>query len=105
MKLANEDPMLQAKTQITVSQTPNKHTAKANNTEDPYPWLDVETKLEIGTCPYFELKLKLRDDKTFFVRPYNIRKDQKPIIQKKMDRLEKLGIIRKVLTDTVRQSS
>ena len=30
---------------------------------------------EIGTCPYFEVKLKLRDDKPFFVRPYNIQKD------------------------------
>ena len=50
---------------------------------------------EIFTCPYFEVKLKLRDDKPFFVRPYNIREDQKPIIQKEMDRLEKLGIIRK----------
>ena len=28
---------------------------------------------KIGTCPYFEVKLKLRDDKPFFVRPYNIR--------------------------------
>ena len=53
---------------------------------------------EIGTCPYFEVKLKLRDDKPFFVRPYNIREDQKPIIQKEMDHLEKLGIIRKGLT-------
>ena len=53
---------------------------------------------EIGTHPYFEVKLKLRDDKPFFVRPYNIREDQKPIIQKEMDRLEKLGIIRKGLT-------
>ena len=53
---------------------------------------------EIGTCPYFEVKLKLRDDKPFFVRPYNIREDQKPIIQKEMDQLEKLGIIRKGLT-------
>ena len=44
---------------------------------------------KIGTCPYFEVKLKLRDDKPFFVRPYNIREDQKPIIQKEMDRLEK----------------
>ena len=43
---------------------------------------------EIGMCPYFEVKLKLRDDKPFFVRPYNIREDQKPIIQKEMDRLE-----------------
>ena len=32
------------------------------------------------------------------MRPYNIREDQKPIIQKEMDRLEKLGIIRKSLT-------
>ena len=32
---------------------------------------------EIGTCPYFEVKLKLRDDKPFFVRPYNIQEDQK----------------------------
>ena len=53
---------------------------------------------EIGTRPYFEVKLKLRDDKPFFVRPYNIREDQKPIIQKEMDRLEKLGIIWKGLT-------
>ena len=52
---------------------------------------------EVGTCPYFEVKLKLRDDKPFFVRPYNICEDQKPIIQKEMDRLE-LGIIQKGLT-------
>ena len=30
---------------------------------------------EIGTCPSFEVQLKLRDDKPFFVRPYNIRED------------------------------
>ena len=53
---------------------------------------------EIGTCSYFEVKLKLRDYKPFFVQPYNIREDQKPIIQKEMDRLEKLGIIQKGLT-------
>ena len=52
---------------------------------------------KIGTCPYFEVKLKSRDDKPFFVKPYNIWEDQKPIIQKEMDRLEKLGIIRKGL--------
>ena len=32
------------------------------------------------------------------MRPYNICEDQKPIIQKEQDRLEKLGIIRKGLT-------
>ena len=41
-KLANKDPVLQAQTKITVSQTPNKHTVKTENTEDPYPWLDVD---------------------------------------------------------------
>ena len=53
---------------------------------------------EIGTCPFFEVRLELRDDKPFFVRPYNIREDLKPVIQKEMDRLEKLGIIKKGLT-------
>ena len=53
---------------------------------------------EIGTCPYFEVKLELRDDKPFFIRPYNVREDHKPIIQKEMDRLERLGIIQKALT-------
>ena len=33
---------LQAETKITVSQTLNKHTVKTDNTEDPYPWLDVD---------------------------------------------------------------
>ena len=36
-KLANEDPALQAETKIAVSQTPNNHTIKTENTEDPYP--------------------------------------------------------------------
>ena len=53
---------------------------------------------EIGTCPYFEVCLQLRDNKPFFVRPYNVREDHKSIILKEMDRLEKLGIIRKALT-------
>ena len=140
-KLANEDPVSQAEMKIEVSQKPNEHSVDTSNSEDPYPWLDLDDprckmtneeilrlkvpfdksilsaaekerliKLmlentaafsirdEIGTCPYFEVKLKLRDDKPFFVRPYNIWEDQKPIIQKEMDRLEKLGIIRKGLT-------
>ena len=53
---------------------------------------------EIGSCPFFEVSLKLKDDTPFFVRPYPIRKDMKPIVQKEMDRLERLGIIKKSLT-------
>ena len=103
-KLATEDPALQGETKIAVSQTPNYHTVKTENTDDPHPWLDaddprqkmtdeeillkvpfdksiltaaekerliklmlentpaISIRDEIGTCPYFEVKLKLRDD-------------------------------------------
>ena len=41
-KLTNEDPALQAETKIAVSKIPNKRTIKTENTDDPYPWLDVD---------------------------------------------------------------
>ena len=53
---------------------------------------------EIGTCPFIEIHLKLKDGTPFFVRPYPMREEQKKVIQKEMDRLEHLGIIRKGLT-------
>ena len=53
---------------------------------------------EIGTCPFIEVHLKLKDETPFFVRPYPMREEQKKVIQKKMDRLEHLGIIHKGLT-------
>ena len=54
---------------------------------------------EIGTCPFIEVHLKLKDETPFFVRPYPMREEQKKVIQKEMDRLEHLGIIHKGLTD------
>ena len=53
---------------------------------------------EIGTCPLIEVHLKLKDETPFFVRPYQMREEQKKVIQKEKDRLEDLGIIHKVLT-------
>ena len=53
---------------------------------------------EIGTCPFIEVHLKLKDETPFFVRPYPMREEQKKVIQKEMDRLEHLGIICKGLT-------
>ena len=53
---------------------------------------------EIGTCPFIEVHLKLKDEILFFVRPYPMREEQKKVIQKEMDRLEHLGIIHKGLT-------
>ena len=55
-------------------------------------------KDEIGTCPFIEVHLKLKDETPFFVRPYPMREEQKKVIQKEMDRLEHLGIIHKGLT-------
>ena len=54
---------------------------------------------EIGTCPFIEVHLKLKDEMPFFVRPYPMREEQKKVIQKEMDRLEHLGITQKRLTD------
>ena len=53
---------------------------------------------EIGTCPFIEVHLKLKDETPFFVIPYPMREEQKKVIQKEMDRLKHLGIICKGLT-------
>ena len=52
---------------------------------------------EIGTFPFIQVHLKLKDETIFLVRPYPMREEQKKVIQKEMDRLEHLGIIRKGL--------
>ena len=52
---------------------------------------------EIGTYPFIEVHLKLKDETPFFVRTYPMR-EQKKVIQKEMDRLKHLGIIQKGLT-------
>ena len=31
---------------------------------------------EIGTCPFIEVHLKLKDETSFFVRPYPMREEQ-----------------------------
>ena len=38
---------------------------------------------EIGTCPFIEVHLKLKDETPFFVRPYPMREEQKKVIKKK----------------------
>ena len=53
---------------------------------------------EIGTCPFIEVHLRLKDEAPFFVQPYPMQEEQKKVIQKEMDRLEHLGIIQKGLT-------
>ena len=52
----------------------------------------------IGTCPFLEVHLKLKDETPFFVLPYPMHEEQKKVIQTEMDRLKPLGIIQKGLT-------
>ena len=67
--------------------------AKLDNFHDVFNLRD-----EIGTCSFIEVHLKLKDETPFFVRSYLMREEQKKVVQKEMDRLEHLGIIRKGLT-------
>ena len=67
--------------------------AKADNFHDVFSLKD-----EIGTCPFIKVHLKLKDETPFFVQPYPMQEEQKKVIQKEMDRLQHLGIIRKGLT-------
>ena len=53
---------------------------------------------ELGTCPFIEVHLKLKDETLYFARPYLMQEEQKKVIQKEMDRFKHLGIIRKGLT-------
>ena len=74
-------------------QQKKKFLAKLDEFHDVFSLRD-----EIGTCPFIEVHLKLKDETQFFVSPYPMREEQKKVIQKEMDRLEHLGIIRKGLT-------
>ena len=67
--------------------------AKTDNFHGLFSLRDV-----LGTCPFIEVHLKLKDKTPFFVRPCPMWEEQKRVIQKEMGRLEHLGIIRKGLT-------
>ena len=62
--------------------------AKTDNFHDVFSLRD-----KIGTCPFIEVHLKLKNETPFLVRSYPMCEEQKKVIQKEMDRLEHLGII------------
>ena len=55
---------------------------KTNDFHDVFSLRD-----EIGTCPFIEVHLKLKDETSFFVQPYPMWEEQKKVIHKEMDRL------------------
>ena len=50
---------------------------------------------EIGKCPNLEIKIDVIDDSPFFVHPFNISEEDKPIMDRQMNRLVSLGILSK----------
>ena len=48
------------------------------------------------TCPQVEIHLKLHYKKSFFAHPYVIKEEKKPVTEKVINCLEKVGIIKKV---------
>ena len=53
---------------------------------------------EIGLAQGMEIKLELTDTTPFFIRPFTVKEDMKPKIDKEMNKLVILGILRKELS-------
>ena len=49
---------------------------------------------EIGTCPNIEVDIDITDKMPFFIRPYQVREEDKSILDKEMKRLCYLGILK-----------
>ena len=52
--------------------------AKLDNFHDVFSLTD-----EIGTCPFIEVHLKLKDESPFFVRPYPMREEKRKSYKRK----------------------
>ena len=49
---------------------------------------------EIGTCPNIEIDIDVTDKTPFFIRPYQVREEDKRVLDKEMKRLCYLGILK-----------
>ena len=50
---------------------------------------------KIGTCPNIEVDLQVIDKSPFFIRSFHVKEEDKPMIDKEMQRLVHLGILKK----------
>ena len=53
----------------------------------------VSLRDEIGECPNLEVNIDIVDDSPFFVQPFHITENDKPIMDQQMNRLVSLGIL------------
>ena len=52
---------------------------------------------KIGTCPNIEVEIEVTDKSPFFMRPYHVREEDKVVIDKEMERLCYMGILKEGL--------
>ena len=50
---------------------------------------------EIGKCPDIKVNIEVNDPSTFFVRPFPIAEEDKPLMDKCMQKLVSLGVLTK----------
>ena len=53
---------------------------------------------EIGLAPHMQVHLDMTDKTPFFIRPFTVKEEMKSKIDREMDRLVKLGILKKGLS-------
>ena len=53
---------------------------------------------EIGTCPNTEVEIEVMDKLPFLIRPYHVREDDKVVIDKEMEKLCYMGILKEGFT-------
>ena len=56
---------------------------------------------EIGTCPNIEIDIDVMDKMPFFIRPYQVREEDKRVLDKEMKRLCYLGILKEGFQHTL----
>ena len=56
---------------------------------------------EIGKCPDIKVNIEVKDPSTFFVRPFPIAEEDKPLMDKCMQKLVLLGILTKIVPHTL----
>ena len=53
---------------------------------------------EIGLCPSIKVRLQLKDETPFYIRPYPIKLEDKPYVEKEIQKLVSLGVLKKGLS-------
>ena len=60
-----------------------------------YKYIDaLNLRYEKGTCPNIEVEIDVTDKSPFFIRPYNVKEQDKNVMDREMKRLCYLGILK-----------